>query len=525
MTQRLKITITICLLILLELTLLSLPLQTVSADPAPQMPPMKGMTVNAWSAEAYNSTDFDQSITNLANLNTTWVTLTVFWFMDTPSDNMIRQRLELYSASDSSLLHAIEKAHQLNMKVVLKPMVDVADGSWRGTIAPTDWTLWFQNYREFINYYANLSQINNVEMFTVGTELRSSQSRTTEWRNVITEVRTRFFGNITYAANWDSYGTSSIGFWDALDYVGVDAYFPLTESYSPSVAQLKNAWSSCARSGYIGRNWTNEIYTTYLQTGKQVIFTEIGYTSQDGTNREPYNWNPSGILDLQEQADCYKAAIESFAGRNWFLGWFWWTWETNPNAGGPTDKDYTPQNKPAQDILNQSYHDPPDVPDIAVTDLTCASIVSEGHSSSMNVSVTNQGAHQEVFNLTVYANSTLIHAETIALDPALNQMITLVWDTTGFLKGKYVLDATVSVLPFETDVADNSMQVTVTLTLPGDINGDLNVDIFDAVLLAGSFLKTVGNPQYNPNADINSDGIVDIFDAISLANNFGKSVP
>ena len=58
----------------------------------------------------------------------------------------------------------------------------------------------------------------------------------------------------------------------------------------------------------------------------------------------------------------------------------------------------------------------------------------------------------------------------------------------------------------------------------GDINGDLNVYIFDAVLLAGSFLKTVGNPQYNPNADINSDGIIDIFDAISLANNFGKSV-
>ena len=116
------------------------------------------------------------------------------------------------------------------MKVVLKPMVDVADGSWRGTIAPTNWTLWFQNYREFINYYANMSQTNNLEMFTVGTELRSSQSRTSDWRKVITDARARFFGNITYAANWDSYGTGSIGFWDALDYVGVDAYFPLTES-------------------------------------------------------------------------------------------------------------------------------------------------------------------------------------------------------------------------------------------------------------------------------------------------------
>jgi hypothetical protein len=322
------------------------------------MPSMKGMTVNAWSAEAYNSSDFDQSIENLANIEANWVTFTVFWFMEHYNDTEMHRRPDLYTASDSSLVHAIQKAHDLGMKVALKPMVDVVDGTWRGQIAPASWTLWFQNYRNFINYYADFSMVNNVELFTVGTELKSSQSYESQWRQVISQVRTRFSQNITYAANWDSYSTSNVKFWDALDYVGVDAYFPLTNLYSPTVQQLISAWSNCTASGWwgTGRNWTNELYSTYTQTTKKIVFTEIGYYSQDGTNIQPWTgFSPPHEIDLQEQADCYQAALENFRNRTWFMGWFWWNWETDPNAGGPTDNWYPLQNKPAQDILNQYY--------------------------------------------------------------------------------------------------------------------------------------------------------------------------
>jgi hypothetical protein len=322
------------------------------------MPSMKGMTVNAWSAEAYNSSDFDQSIENLANLEANWVTFTVFWFMEHYNDTEMHRRPDLYTASDSSLVHAIQKAHDLGMEVALKPMVDVVDGTWRGQIAPASWTLWFQNYRNFINYYADFSMVNNVELFTVGTELKSSQSYESQWRQVVSQVRTRFSQNITYAANWDSYSTSNVKFWDALDYVGVDAYFPLTNLYSPTVQQLISAWSHCTASGWwgTGRNWTNELYSTYTQTTKKIVFTEIGYYSQDGTNTQPWTgFSPPHEIDLQEQADCYQAALENFRNRTWFMGWFWWNWETDPNAGGPTDNWYPLQNKPAQDILNQYY--------------------------------------------------------------------------------------------------------------------------------------------------------------------------
>ena len=328
---------------------------------------MDGMTVNAWSAEAYNSSDFDQSIANLASLNVNWVTFTVFWFMNTSSDTIMGPRPDLYTASDSSLEHAIQKAHGLNMQVALKPMVDVLDGAWRGSISPSNWTLWFANYASFIDYYANLSRANGVELFVVGCELRSSQSYVSNWRQVISGVRALFSGNLTYAANWDSYsvyskvpsyGWEPVTFWDALDYVGVDAYFPLTNSYNPTVEQLVGNWSQSGASGWWGTgfNWTNELYATYANTGKKIIFTEIGYTSQNGTNTQPWTYvpPPTGI-DLQEQADCYQACLEVFKDKTWFMGWFWWEWRTDPNAGGPNDTDYTPQNKPAQSILYQYY--------------------------------------------------------------------------------------------------------------------------------------------------------------------------
>jgi hypothetical protein len=62
----------------------------------------------------------------------------------------------------------------------------------------------------------------------------------------------------------------------------------------------------------------------------------------------------------------------------------------------------------------------------------------------------------------------------------------------------------------------------VKVAIPGDINGDGIVDIYDAIQLAGAFGSEPGDPDWNPNADINGDEIVDIYDAIILAIHFGE---
>jgi len=502
------------------------------------MPPIKGMTLNAWSAEAYNSSDFDQSILNLANIEANWVTFTVFWFMGNHTDTEMHPRPDKYTASDSSLIHAIRKAHELGMKVALKPMVDLVDwdGHWRGDIQPSNWTLWFENYRNFITYYADLAQAKNVSLFTVGTELTSSQPYESEWREIISDVDSRFNGSITYAANWDAYRTSHVKFWDVLDYVGVDAYFPLTNSYNPTVEQLISAWSYSTAVGWMdwtGRNWTNELYLTYTQTGKRIIFTEIGYVSQNGTNTQPWtHLFPRGSpeqIDLQEQADCYQAALEVLKDKAWFAGWFWWNWETDPLAGSPGTPDYNwypPQNKPAQNVLRQYYGNPPD---IAVTNVVCSkTVIGMGYNVSIYITMENQGAFDETFNVTIYANAANIATYTnITLTSGNFTTLTFTWNTTEYAKGNYTVSAYASPVLGEIDTGDNLfIDCMVRVTVIGDVAEPFGiVNILDILKVAVHFGTGIGEPNYNSNADVDCNNIINILDILVIAIHFGETCP
>jgi hypothetical protein len=130
-----------------------------------------------------------------------------------------------------------------------------------------------------------------------------------------------------------------------LDYVGIDAYFPLTNEIDPTMEELKNAWNQ----------WVNTMEAWQLTVNKPVVFTEIGYRSGDGANEAPWNYTISMSVDLQEQVDCYDAAFQTFWNRSWFYGFYWWNWETNPNAGGENDAGFTPQNKPVQSLITSWY--------------------------------------------------------------------------------------------------------------------------------------------------------------------------
>jgi hypothetical protein len=63
------------------------------------------------------------------------------------------------------------------------------------------------------------------------------------------------------------------------------------------------------------------------------------------------------------------------------------------------------------------------------------------------------------------------------------------------------------------------------VTIPGDVKGDFIVDIFDAILVAGTFNTVPQSVNWNPNTDINCDNTVDIFDAIILAGHFNMHYP
>jgi hypothetical protein len=165
--------------------------------------------------------------------------------------------------------------------------------------------------------------------------------------------------------------------------------------------------------------------------------------------------------------------------------------------------------------------------DVAVTGLSpCKYVVGEGCGLSINVTVVNQGARTETFNVTLYANGTQIGKLTGVVLPSGNSTtLTLVWNTTGFVKGPYTLSAVASALEGETDTVDNTFSDGVVIvTIQGDVDGDGDIDALDLADLSDAYGSTPEKPNWNATCDIDNDNLVDIFDLFSLGKNFGKTM-
>jgi len=304
-----------------------------------------GMSFAAWESRAYGTLDAGRSLLALRELNVKWVALVVTWYQDR-LDSLAIYRDPRYTPDDEGLVEIIQLLHHLGFKVLLKPTVDVQDGSWRGDISFQDeegWDLWFASYRHFLAHYARLAADQGVEEFCVGVELSSTLSREDDWRKVIAEVRKLFPGPLTYAANWDSFWR--VPFWDALDYVGIDAYFELAVDEDPSLEELMAAWAP----------WAEELETLYELVEKPILFTEAGCRSISGASLQPWNWAIPGEVDLEEQALYYEATLRTFWNKPWFYGFFWWAWDPHWESGPAADTGYTVRGKPAGEVLARWY--------------------------------------------------------------------------------------------------------------------------------------------------------------------------
>jgi hypothetical protein len=188
------------------------------------------------------------------------------------------------------------------------------------------------------------------------------------------------------------------------------------------------------------------------------------------------------------------------------------------------DEKVPPQQIPHQDfggtvIVTGTGHD------IAVTNVTSHKIcIGQGYSSNITVTIGNMGGYAETFNATVYANQTIIATSAnTTLSSGSFTNLTFTWDTIGLAYGKYTLSTYAWPVPGETNTSDNThVGGAVLVTIPGDINGDKTVDIFDAIRLAGAYDSALTNANWNPNADLNNDNIVDIYDAIILSSHYNQ---
>jgi hypothetical protein len=247
---------------------------------------------------------------------------------------------------------AIDEMHAAGLAVMLKPNVDVLDGTWRAQIAPADTDRWFESYAAFLDHYTAIASEKNVEMLCIGTELASLSGSpyADRWAGIIARIRDRYAGLLTFAANGvdpaDEF--TSVSFWGRLDLLGADVYTPLTDKTNPTRQELVAGW----RKNRYGHDMVAAFRNWQRAWGKPFVFTEVGYRSADGANRAPWDWGTALPPDPGEQADCYSALYEAWNGESgWMKGVFWWAWDVQPPE--PGDTGFNPRGKPAEDVLLQ----------------------------------------------------------------------------------------------------------------------------------------------------------------------------
>jgi hypothetical protein len=301
----------------------------------------EGVVLTSWWSTDYQASHIDSTLNEIHNLGVESVSILATQYVDDINSPEIN-RVYTKTPTDEGLERVIGKCKELGMRTVLKPHIDVWDGSERLDITfsnESDWQAWFDNYRTFILHYAQIAADNDVDMFIVGTELKGTVHRS-EWQQIISDIKNVYDGEITYAANWDN--VNSVSFWNELDYVGVDVYYPLTSQTDPSQAELDAAFAGIAAD-----------LDGYSQTyGKRVMVTEIGFQSRDGTNMQP-NWTENETQDETEQAHCFEAGFNALFNRSSVAGMYIWQVYHKPDLN-PNDFDFI--GKEAEVVVNNYFH-------------------------------------------------------------------------------------------------------------------------------------------------------------------------
>lgn len=254
-----------------------------------------------------------------------------------------------FGETKKGAMQYIELLHKNGIKTMVKPQIWIWKGEFTGTLkmaSEEDWKTLENSYDNFILTYAEMAQGSRSELFCIGTELEQFiLMRPEYWKRLITKIRKVYSGKLTYAANWDEY--PRVPFWEDLDYIGIDAYFPLSEEKTPSVGQLKAGW----------QKHKENIRSLYATCSKPILFTEFGYRSTDQTAWKPWlverHEEP---VNLVAQANAIQAILEEFWSEDWFAGGYVWKWFIDhKKSGGEKDNRFTPQNKPAEEVLRAFY--------------------------------------------------------------------------------------------------------------------------------------------------------------------------
>jgi hypothetical protein len=307
--------------------------------------------INGVSFVASRDTITEQHIAPEINVSANYAAIMPFGFIrGTESSEIIyNTNRQWFGESKPGAKQYIESLKKKDIKIMMKPQIWISRGEFTGYLKMTDETGWKaleSSYSKFILDFAQLAEDTKSEILCIGTELEQFvMNRPEYWNSLILEIKKVYKGKLTYAANWDEFKRTP--FWKALDFIGVDAYFPVSDVKTPSIEECIAGWLK-------HKAVISGISTKY---NKPILFTEFGYRSVDFTGKEPWQSDRNmGDVNLVAQTNATQALFDSFWNENWFAGGFIWKWfHKHDKVGGANNNMFTPQNKPVEAVIKSHY--------------------------------------------------------------------------------------------------------------------------------------------------------------------------
>lgn len=284
-----------------------------------------------------------------------WISITPFGRIWSLTSTEIRMDFEApYGDNRAAVAEMVRQAHARGIRVLVIPHLWVETEGWRGEIdpgSPAGWAAYHESYRRFVTAWARDAAEAGADAFSIGVECKSWSGRFGGvWRALIDEVRAVFPGLLTYSANWDE--ADDVLFWDQLDLVGVNAFYPLAAEDGASFEQYVEG-ALRAR---------DSVATLAGILEMPVWFVEVGYTTRSNAAVRPWLWPDDMtevVVDEREQARALLASFRGFLPDPWFAGFFVWRYYADlDDVSQEAIWGFSPHGKRAEPLLTRVFAQP-----------------------------------------------------------------------------------------------------------------------------------------------------------------------
>ena len=296
----------------------------------------------------YGSNLAKTSIEKLHQIGSNALAMVPYSYMRNPNKaTPIPLERNVYSENDESVLFSHFVAKSQGMNTMLKPQIWLGR-SWPGDVemqSDEEWEQFFEYYYQWIIHYAMMAEIYEFDLFCIGVEFaKATIQRPEDWKKLIAKIRGVYGGPLVYAANW---GTEfeKLEFWEDLDYIGLDCYYPIGEEKEMQQEELEANFEKVL----------SKVEALTKKYNKPFIFTEIGFRSVTEPWVNPHAGSNNRKSDEADQNLCYEVVFKCIEKKDWCSGIFWWKWPSylhfrRSNGGG-----FTPSNKLAESTVEKWF--------------------------------------------------------------------------------------------------------------------------------------------------------------------------